>query len=794
MTGYRHLYEAIDDAPRLIAQGAGLRGLYDALLTVKDAPPIDASPRELRELARRWTQWPSFVPIRLHELFAGLQVEHSDDYVLAMVAGLGGRRDRDVRLFMLRHDHQLREEVFWRVFEVEGGGEVSLANVDKFSPEDLNWHNTVRLLVGEGTLDRTRVLRCCLEALNRDFSAYRAGWFSRLYAALAPTVDEAAADQQLLRLCLGSSVTATVSLAVKQLAAVQKAGLLQPAAFVEACGPALTGPKAAALTVVRMLTALGGDAEPGLVAETLALGLGHPHADVQRAAVKALVALGRAELAVEQREALAPAVAAELLPAEAVADPSALPAYLPTGPAAAEPVQPWSEADAVERFAALLEEPGDALEVELALAWLAAAERPAESLAPLLKRATRIESHRPSYWIAQLLVVAADPSAKYLPQTFWQQVSTITRNGVSEVREGKRTAHPTEEETSVLPSFVTRLREVASVLRGRAPRRRLLATPTDTHGWIDPAVFRDRYLSSLGTMAEPGEAPAARRHKPVEPLPVDLAQALLRLHPEGRDGVLAEFGLAPPPLTDEVRIEWRSRGSSTRKANGEPEWVWWDPVIHAADLEKPAPQRPGLIPSTPKDSWRSYRGTTELVTGELALVHPASTLHLAAVGVGVLNNALSEVEHQAGPVLSALAGHPGAWTAETVQVVALGMAAQPTPLRAQAAELLAAAVPTRIGVTAAAAGFAGCAPAIVLTRWAGSFADAAGLAPAAVVDLLTALLPRLDRTSRGLGALLTVLLDESLRLGRRAEDPALRDWLAGFTGSSAAKTAKALLA
>ncbi|MGC3953140.1 MAG: DUF6493 family protein [Propionicimonas sp.] len=780
MTRYRYIYEFVDDTKRLIERGTSLRGLYDALLTVKEASPIDASAKELRELAQRWTQWPTFIPIRLHELFAGLQVEHSDDYVLAMVGGLGGRRDQDVRLFMLRHDHQLREEVFWRVFEVEGGGEVSLANIDKFSREELNWHNTVLLLVSEGTLDRTRVLRCCLEALNRDFSAYRAGWFSRVYAALAPTPEEAAADQELLRLCLGSSVTATVSLGVKQLAGVHQVGLLEPAAFVEACGPALAGPKAAALTVVRILTALGGDVEPGLVAESLALGLGHPHADVQRASVKALAALGRADLAVEQREALAPAVAAELLPTQAVAELSTpTPAYLPTGPAEAEPVQPWSEADAVERFAALQEEPSDALEVELALAWLAAAERPSETLAPLLKRAAKIESHRPSYWISQLLVVAADPSVEYLPQTFWRRTVTFTRDGALVMEEGEPEPHPTEEETSVLPSFVTRLREVASILRGRAPRRPLLATPTDTHGWIDPAVFRNRHLA----------------HGKVAPLPVDLAQALLRLHPDGREAVLTEFGLTLPPLTDEVRIEWRSRGSNTLKANGEPEWVWWDPVIHAAKLKKASPEQPGLIPSTPKKLWRSYSGTTELVTGELALVHPASTLHLAAVGVGVLNNALSEVEHQAGPVLATLAGHPGAWTPETIQVVALGMAAQPTPLRAQAAELLAAAVPARISVSAAAEGFAACAPAIVLTRWAGSFTDAAGLAPAAVVDLLAALLPRLDRTTRGIGSLLTVLLDESLRLGRRAEAPVLRDWLAGFTGSSAAaKTAKALLA
>ena len=35
-------------------------------------------------------------------------------------------------------------------------------------------------------------------------------------------------------------------------------------------------------------------------------------------------------------------------------------------------------------------------------------------------------------------------------------------------------------EATMLPSFVTRLREVAGIVQGRASRRPLLATPTDT--------------------------------------------------------------------------------------------------------------------------------------------------------------------------------------------------------------------------------------------------------------------------------------------------------------------------
>jgi len=52
-----------------------------------------------------------------------------------------------------------------------------------------------------------------------------------------------------------------------------------------------------------------------------------------------------------------------------------------------------------------------------------------------------------------------------------------------------------------------------------------------------------------------------------------------------------------------------------------------------------------------------------------------------------------------------------------------------------------------------------------------------------------------DRTQRGIGKLLEVFRDESLRLRRPVTDPALRAWLAEFRGSSAAaRTARALLA
>ncbi|WP_353111478.1 DUF6493 family protein [Microbacterium sp.] len=780
MSGYENSYRFYADTGRLVAGGASLRELYDAMMTVQDEDmaAVDGSPARLAELTRIWVQRPVFVQLRLNELFGGLTVEHTDDYVLALVGTLAGRYEQEVRLHLLRNDHDLRETVFWRIFEVEGGGEVSLANIDKFSPPELNWHNSVVLLVEEGTLDRVRTLRSCLEALNRDFSAYRAGWFSRVYAALAPTPSEAAADQALLTRCLGSTVTATVSFAVKHLVPVQKAGLLDADSFVDACAPALTGPKSAAMPVVKILEELassnvvGGDR----VAEVLTVGLGHPHADVQRAVGGALRSLGRIDLVEEQRDVLAPAVAAALLPVATVAQAAAPDVAAVAAEAApAVSVTAWTADDAVERYAALLEDPADALEFELALSWLVDDARAAELLAPLGKRARTLAERDEQHYPAVLLVAALDSDTEFLPQRYWQEVSTHWADGVETTVRGERRALPTAEQLTVLPSYVTRLREVAAMLQGRAPRGPLLATPTDSHGRVDAVALRDRF----------------RRDAP----PADLAQALLRVSPDERARLAAELGVVPPAATESIEIEWRSRGSETRKADGTPQWVWWDPVVVAERAEQPSMVNPAFIGTGTRGWYEHYHGVTELTAAQLALVEPSSTLPLTAAGLRLMNSAAQDtVEHRAVSILASLSGHPGIWTAETVQLVALGMAGAVAELRAQAAELLVAAVPVRLAAAEAARGFAACAPGIVLTRWAASFADAAMLAPETVVEVLSALMPAIDRKARGLGALLTVLLDESVRRGGRVADPALREWLSGFSGSSAAaKTAKALL-
>ena len=221
-------------------------------------------------------------------------------------------------------------------------------------------------------------------------------------------------------------------------------------------------------------------------------------------------------------------------------------------------------------------------------------------------------------------------------------------------------ALPSAEETTMLPSFVTRLREVAGIVQGRASRRPLLATPTDTQGWVDADVLLARY--------EAGKESGA-------PFPVDLTQALLRVPPEQRARVVEATGGAWPRITDTLRIEWHSRGSETLKADGSPQWVWWHPEIQAEPMEAPSATQPALIPSGPL-RYNDGVDAHALVCAELGLAHPASTLPLTAANLGLMNVAASDdAEHRAAAILRVLATHPGAWRSETAQLLALGMAA-----------------------------------------------------------------------------------------------------------------------
>ncbi|MEM9762194.1 MAG: hypothetical protein AAF968_06760, partial [Pseudomonadota bacterium] len=74
-----------------------------------------------------------------------------DGLIIAYYSPMSGPRLAEEEPNFLTHD-------IWRFFEVEGGGEFSLAAVDKYTPVEHQWSTELVGLSREGKLDRARLL------------------------------------------------------------------------------------------------------------------------------------------------------------------------------------------------------------------------------------------------------------------------------------------------------------------------------------------------------------------------------------------------------------------------------------------------------------------------------------------------------------------------------------------------------------------------------------------------------------------------------------------------------------
>jgi hypothetical protein len=765
-------------------------------------------------LSQHWAQGESFVGVRALEAFGLVSLPHDDRYILAMVSALGDRWHPDVRADAIRTDRELREDLVWRVFEVEGGGEVSLANVDKFSRPEASWAQTFRELVADGTLPRDRVLDSCLRALGRDFSAYRAGWFAALHRSLDPTVDELAVAQGSLRRLLRSTVNATVAFAVRALAVVDKAGRLDDEALLGSCGAALAVPhKSTAIGVLEIVDRIArrGPDLARLAGEAVAGGLEHPHRDVQARAFAILRSLDAGDLVVGRLSLLEPSVAREA--AQWLGTPT--PAAAATG---SEPLSvPVAHADRgtdvslAERGAALLAGDTDAYSIELFLA--GAVEMPAVSteLAPLRKQAR---------------AVLANPNSSDLRK----YLAEVVLSAIGEP--GKARVHPHGASGMAGDLLTARLAEIVEMLAGHRPRQVLLATPTDLAGWLDPDVF----VSRLTTVDD-------------VPARYDLIGALLRLAPTGRESALASAADVPGEIGTAVRYAlggpsgtigdaslWLAAARGRAPFDDHPDLIrvgltgggagsaatyslvvepttsryvengrtrtltwWWatltvDPAGGTEHAERPtvvAARGPHKSPSAGPD-WVAWGATIWPHDAESFLAREFDDLWYAA-------GTYPQVTYATAAVLTALRDHPGRLGPMAAATLALGLAAREVRYRALAVDAFLALIPTgRLPPSCLAEMMAVVANHCPAKRWAAALRDAGLDAGPAVVAVLIDLLPRLSASHGGLNALLETLYEESLRSGSPLSDPALKTWLtmvgAGAKGSKSAQAARALLA
>ncbi len=421
-------------------------------------------------------------------------------YILAMIHGL--TRPKDGVLEALRADPGLLDYELWRLFEVEGAGETSLAAHDKYTPEAAGWGRALETLSREGSIDRPRLLDASLAALGRDFAPFRAGWFAQFHELLAPTRDERKERETAYVALLANPVPATVSFAIRAL--VQARPLSD--ANVDRLSPALVSKAASTVKgAIKLLppSALGA----GLAAAAL------PQATRDgQAALLAFIDATRTNdpgvaAAVSAAEpALAPSLrrgaddpaggAAEIVAPGGVGDRSTL--AMPLGPLE-------SVSELVELLATLLEHIEDAHDIERALDGLSRLcqrdQQTIRRVEPLARRAEKLLSggHRqfaglsPRHDLAALVIAWVSGRAPTVPSLRPRRFR-ILRDQVGPRR-------------SVLGFLSCRVLEIAARAANGTPAP-ILSLPTSPGGAIDAHTIESRRNQLARLHITPGDADA----------------------------------------------------------------------------------------------------------------------------------------------------------------------------------------------------------------------------------------------------------------------------------------------
>lgn len=564
-------------------------------------------------------------------------------------------------------------------------------------------------------------------------------------------------------------MTATAALAARCLKKLAAAGLLDDDACAELAPDLVGRGKGTALEVLRLLRDVGRrrpDLVP-VVGPTVSQALEHPHGDVQRAAVTLLRDLGVPEVVDDLADHLAPTVR-RLADQEPVADlvPHEQPVPLPADLAPAGLHVP-DGAELVEAVAALLEDAEEPMAVEAALAGLARADDPA-LLAPLTRRA-RTLLKRPGF--------ATEHELRATMATL-VLLSCRTDDAAAAPLPGPATSLGAAPAMDPVRLLRARAVHVAAVVGGRAPAGPLLATPTDSDGWVDPRSF----LRALGSADQPH--------------PADLLGGLLRLEEDGRAQALAAVrarGGDAVAAVDQAQaaafhgsLEIGFRTYRYTGPQGEQTGRHIEFAVRA-DGGSSTTTRNGLA----RDGSRASPGPTWARWA--ATVHPHDTEPVFSMLCLHVLEALDywEVDHTIPRALLALARHPGRVGPLGAVTAAAGLAAQDGSHRVLGVDAAAAlAARGTLGPQALAAAMTTIAPATRLPRWATSLDQLAqAVGSGYVIEVLTDLLPQLPRDGRGLVKLLDVLAEESTRVRRPVIDPALLGYLRSFTGSSGAAAA-----
>jgi hypothetical protein len=446
-------------------------------------------------------------------------------YTIAMLAANRYRSAAEV----VAEDPGLLEVEIWRLFEVEGGGEDSLAAHEKYTGD--RWGDLFRELATSDPAIRARLLDASLAALARDFGAFRAGWFSRFHESLKPTSAERAARRDAYLGLLRSRVGPTVSFAVAALAAIDER--LPAEELLGRIGPVLAeAPAGTARAAIDLVRRAGSPAPQAARAAAIvtAQAFANRSPDVQRVALAAIdwlvsepdadvarvIADRLPEVAASQRKT-AQGLIERLggvgdVPARPV-DPSE-PTQTPSPPAS--PIEHSREVHAIETLDQLVDiavsvlergEPADDLERVLDAVGRVGPVRSPEFgrlTAPIAKRARTILARRETFALGGL-DARGDIAAVLLSWTTGEVVPAR--------------AAPRAVDPGTGGFLSARAREVAEAA-AHGEQFLSVAAPTHRGGWIDPAALVTRLRD---------RPPASR---------LDFVAAILRLASDGREVAL----------------------------------------------------------------------------------------------------------------------------------------------------------------------------------------------------------------------------------------------------------------
>ena len=774
-----------------------LEQVYARMVELNEGPPTDDDLAMSARLSDPWLKGIGF--LRLAELHGDLSLDHDESYLTALI-GL----EPGLQLPLMRADRELREELVWGMLRQEGNRGVSLSASDRSatmgSERTPGWSRTLAASIDEGLIERDRLLDALLDMLAADLPSGRAGWYSRTLRMLSMTLDEAEARQGALCALMSAPVGATVTVAVRQLSALSKAGRLDLELFARSCEGALMGSKANALAALTILRGGLSSVESADLEGLLGVALSFPHAQVQGLAIELAsdalrsglldsAAVGRllsdAELdplVVATLDLLDPGHTANGQPDPGLAPEEAPAAFLPPPREVADLV-PMSADDAAGRIGVLAQGAQMGLEYEALLAFLASPEfdpSALESLRPLVRRLT---TRRFGYerMLGTLLQIALD--------------------GGGEGAESPLAAGTAWLESENMPTLMReRIIEVAG-LAERGRRYHLLATPTDDRGAVNPLVLVRRALDN-------GAA---------SPLRADLTQALLRVdveHPdcaaalalvEEREAELpaaarirlaltgavrrrAEGYLSSLAVTWEGRPAYESRSGQPKVArDGSPVYAFYFPRVVGADTGATGPELGALADiASASGDFTAHR-----------YLYPASVRHFAVCLIAsqwyVLDSTQLTID-----CYRALCEHGGRWDSLSAQLLGQAMGEREVESRALGVETLASLVARGdLAFDEAVAGLRGVEQTVKLNRWAQAFEDLGDIDPRLALDLALALLPGLERGRTGIGQLLGVVTAQYSRACEQGWAPPLGEeligWLGLFRGSSqAAKYARTL--